>query len=76
MPLISEQPVYGLGNLHLPSGRGTIPLREMFSRVDLPEDPTCCVELSPDLCSFAPEALRAARELGELASAAQERAML
>jgi hypothetical protein len=48
----------------------------MFSRVDFPEDPTCCVELSPDLCSLAPQALRAARELGELAGANRERAVL
>ena len=76
VPPVSEHPVYGLGDLHLPPGRGTIPLREMFSRVDFPEDPTCCVELSPDLCSLAPQALRAARELGELAGANRERAVL
>jgi sugar phosphate isomerase/epimerase len=76
VPPVSEHAVYGLGDLHLPPGRGTIPLREMFLRVDFPENPTCCVELSPDLCSLAPEALRAARELGELASTARERATL
>ncbi|MDP8951089.1 MAG: sugar phosphate isomerase/epimerase [Actinomycetota bacterium] len=76
VPAVSEHAVYGLGDLHLPPGRGTIPLREMFSRVDFPEDPTCCVELSPDLCSLAPEALRAARQLGELARATRERAVL
>jgi hypothetical protein len=31
--------------------------------VDFPENPACCVELSPDLYFLAPEALRAAREL-------------
>ena len=72
----SEHPVYGLGDLHLPPGRGTIPLRDMFLGVDFPGDPACCVELSPDLCSLAPEALRTARELGELASTARERAVL
>ncbi len=76
VPPVPEHPVYGLGDLHLPPGRGAIPLREMFSRVDFPEDPACCVELSPDLCSSAPEALRAARELGELAGATRERALL
>jgi sugar phosphate isomerase/epimerase len=64
-PPVSEHPVYGLGDLHLPPGRGAIPLNEMFRRVDFPENPACCVELSPDLYSLAPEALRAARELIE-----------
>ena len=62
-PPVSEHPVYGLRDLHLPPGRGTIPLRELFRRVDFPEDPACCVELSPDLYFLAPEALRAARGL-------------
>jgi sugar phosphate isomerase/epimerase len=62
-PPVSEHPVYGLGDLHLPPGRGTIPLEEMFRRVDFPENPACCVELSPDLYFLAPEALQAAREL-------------
>jgi sugar phosphate isomerase/epimerase len=64
-PPVSEHPVYGLGDLHLPPGRGTIPLEELFRRVDFPEDPACCVELSPDLYFLAPEALRAARGLTE-----------
>jgi sugar phosphate isomerase/epimerase len=64
-PPVSEDPIYGLGDLHLPPGRGTIPLDEMFRRVDFPENPACCVELSPDLYSLAPEAIRAARELIE-----------
>jgi sugar phosphate isomerase/epimerase len=62
-PPVSEHPVYGLGDLHLPPGRGMVPLQELFRRVDFPEDPACCVELSPDLYFLAPEALRAAREL-------------
>ena len=66
MPPVSERPVYGWGDLHLPPGRGTIPLKDMFWRVDFPENPTCCVELCPELYSLAPEALDAARELGEL----------
>jgi sugar phosphate isomerase/epimerase len=64
-PPVSEHPIYGLGDLHLPPGRGTIPLEEMFRRVEFPEDPACCVELSPDLYFQAPEALRTARELTE-----------
>ncbi len=76
VPPVSEHPVYGLGDLHLPPGRGTILLRDTFLRVDFPQNPTCCVELSPDLCSLASEALRAARELGELAGLARERAVL
>lgn len=62
---VSEHHVYGLGDLHLPPGRGNIPLGEMLRRVNFPENPACCVELCPDLYSLAPEALQAARELGE-----------
>lgn len=68
-PPVSEHAVYGLGDLHLPPGRGAIPLSELFGRVDFPEDPSCCVELCPDLYSLAPEALQAARELAESATA-------
>ena len=70
-PPVSEHPVYGLGDLHLPPGRGSIPLRELFQRVAFPENPSCCVELSPELYSSAPEALQAARELREPAEALQ-----
>ena len=59
-------PVYGVGDLHLPPGRGSIPLAELFRRLDLPNDPTCCVELAPGLFQEAPEALLAARGLSEL----------
>ncbi len=61
VPPVSEHAAYGLGDLHLPPGAGDIPLRELFRRVDFPKNPSCCVELSPDLYSRAPEALRAAR---------------
>lgn len=74
-PPVSEHPVYGLGDLHLPPGKGTIPLEDMFRELDFPGDPSCCVELlCPDSQFMAPEALRFARELGELAGAARERA--
>jgi sugar phosphate isomerase/epimerase len=69
VPAVSEHPVYGLGDLHLPPGRGNIPLGDLFQRVDFPEDPSCCVELCPDLYSLASEALHAARGLRELARA-------
>jgi sugar phosphate isomerase/epimerase len=72
-PPVSEHTVYGLGDLHLPPGRGNIPLEELFQRVDFPQNPSCCVELSPDFYSLAPNALQAARELRELARAAWER---
>jgi sugar phosphate isomerase/epimerase len=62
-PPISEYPVYGLGDLHLPPGRGTIPLENLFERVYFPRTPSCCVELCPDLYSMSSEALHAAREL-------------
>jgi sugar phosphate isomerase/epimerase len=63
-PEASEHTVYGLGDLHLPPGRGTIPLEDLFRRMEFPEKPSCCVELSPELFSLVPEALHAARELG------------
>lgn len=71
-PAVSEHAVYGLGDLHLPPGRGKIPLEELFRRVDFRENPSCCVELSPDFYSLAPNALQAARELSELARAVWE----
>lgn len=63
----SEHPVYGLGDLHLPPGSGAIPLQDLFRLVDFPQNPSCCVELRPDLYPLAPQALRAARELVESA---------
>ncbi len=71
-PQVSEHTVYGLGDLHLPPGRGTIPLEDLFRRMDFPEKPSCCVELSPEHFSSVREALHAARELG-LAVAPRER---
>jgi sugar phosphate isomerase/epimerase len=70
-PQASEHTVYGLGDLHLPPGRGTIPLEELLRRMDFPEKPSCCVELSPEHFTSVPEALHAAREIG-LAVAARE----
>ena len=67
-PQASEHTVYGLGDLHLPPGRGTIPLEELLRRMEFPEKPSCCVELSPELFSLVPEALRAARELSHSVS--------
>lgn len=61
----SEHPVYGLGDLHLPPGSGTIPLGDLFRLVDFPENTSCCVELRPDLYPLVPQALRVARELAE-----------
>src|ERR687894_2248967 len=66
-PSVSEHPVYGLGDLHLPPGMGTIPLEDLFRRVNFPENPLCCVELSPDFYSLAPQALLSAREIVESA---------
>ena len=71
-PQVSEHTVYGLGDLHLPPGRGNIPLEDLFRRIDFPENPSCCVELSPEGFSLVPEALHAAREL-VLAVAPRER---
>jgi sugar phosphate isomerase/epimerase len=70
-PQVSEHTVYGLGDLHLPPGRGTIPLEDLFRRTEFPEEPSCCVELSPEFFSSVPEALHAARVISP-AVAAQE----
>jgi sugar phosphate isomerase/epimerase len=72
MPPVSEHPVYGLGDLHLPPGRGAIPLEDLFRRVDFPEELSCCVEIFSDFYLLAPEALQSARELG-LAGANRKR---
>lgn len=71
-PQVSEHTVFGLGDLHLPPGRGTIPLEDLLMRMDFPERPSCCVELSPEGFSLVPEALQAGREFG-LAVAPRER---
>src|SRR5918998_3272262 len=63
-PQVSEHTVYGFGDLHLPPGRGTIPLEALLRRIEFPENPPCCVELSPEGFSSIPEALRSGRELG------------
>ena len=52
-----------------PPGRGTIPLEELFRRMEFPENPSCCVELSPELFSLIPEALHAAREISLVVAA-------
>ena len=70
-PQASEHTVYGLGDLHLPPGRGTIPLEDLLRRIEFPENPSCCVELSPEYFSSVPEALHAARKIS-LAVAARE----
>ena len=67
-PVDYGDPIYGVGDLHLPPGRGSIPLADLFRQLDFPYDPGCCVELSPGLFREAPEALRAARELSELSA--------
>jgi sugar phosphate isomerase/epimerase len=72
VPAVSEHTVYGLGDLHLPPGRGVIPLGDLFRRMSFPEKPSCCVELSPWLFSLAPEGLKAARKLS-LEAASRER---
>ena len=71
-PAVSEHTVYGLGDLHLPPGRGTIPLGDLFQRMSFPENPSCCVELSPEFFSLVPQALQAARDLS-LEAASLER---
>lgn len=62
-PFSYGNPVYGIGDLHLPPGSGAIPLEDLFRQVDFPQDPACCVELAPGFLPEAHEALSAARRL-------------
>jgi sugar phosphate isomerase/epimerase len=63
---VSERLAYGIGDLHLPPGRGEIPLRELFGSIPFPGGATsCCVELHPSLRPLASEALASARKLLE-----------
>jgi len=72
-PRVSEHTLFGLGDLHLPPGRGTIPLEDLLRRMDFPERPSCCVELSPEGFSLVPEALHATRELDLAVATSRER---
>lgn len=66
-PPTSEHRAFGLGDLHLPPGIGTIPLAELFERVDFPLDPSCCAELSDEFSHLIEDALRGARAVVEYA---------
>ena len=70
-PRTAERLARGIGDLHLPPGRGTIPLREVFGAVRLPHRPACCVELHPSLWPLAPEAVEGARRLERSVSEAR-----
>ena len=65
-PLAFGNPTYGYGDLHLPPGQGSLPLQELFRRMEFVGSPTCCVELSPERFDQAEDALQAARALVEL----------
>jgi sugar phosphate isomerase/epimerase len=69
-PSTSEHRLYGLGDLHLPPGRGSIPLADLFRVVRFPSGPACCVELVPETYHAAAEAVAAARRIGHAAEAA------
>lgn len=60
---VSERLAYGIGDLHLPPGKGTVPLEKLFRSTVFPQNPTCCMELFPGLRHPAKEALSSAREL-------------
>ncbi|MGH3089321.1 MAG: sugar phosphate isomerase/epimerase family protein [Rubrobacteraceae bacterium] len=67
-PPVSEHRAFGLGDLHLPPGSGTIPLVELFERINFPQDPSCCAELSDEFAHLAGEALRGARAIARRAT--------
>ncbi len=62
-PYASEHRAFGLGDLHLPPGNGTIPLAELFERVEFTQDPSCCAELSDEFPHLAEEALAGANRI-------------
>lgn len=67
-PEPTERLAYGLGDLHLPPGKGDVPLGELFSQVDFSRADTCCVELpSSTSLSVAKQALDAGRAIVGLA---------
>ena len=43
----AERIAYGLGDLHLPLGWGSIPWKAIFSELDLPKSPVLMLELPP-----------------------------
>lgn len=63
----TERLAFGLGDLHLPPGKGSIPLAELFSKIEFTQAETCCVELpantSRAVCKMS---LDSARDLVEL----------
>lgn len=66
--LVGEPPVpehrgFGIGDLHLPPEHGTIPLVELFERVEFPRNPSHCAELSDEFPHLAGEALAGARRV-------------
>lgn len=65
---ISERHAYGVGDLHLPPGRGKLPLEELMRRARFDGETTCCVELSPGLRPLASEAVESARALAAKAA--------
>jgi sugar phosphate isomerase/epimerase len=60
-PPVAEHRDFGFGDLHLPPGSGTVPLAELFERVDFPRNPSYCAELSEEFPHLAGEALGGAR---------------
>lgn len=62
-PPVTEHRAFGLGDLHLSPGSGTIPLAELFESVDFPHNPSYCAELSDEFPHLAGEALAGARRL-------------
>ncbi len=66
---LPERLASGFGDLHLPPGRGSIPLEELLAGSGFPEGISCCVELAPGFEEAVPEALSEARRLGAAAPA-------
>ncbi|WP_088347415.1 MULTISPECIES: sugar phosphate isomerase/epimerase family protein [Rhodomicrobium] len=67
-PHRAERLAYGIGDLHLPFGLGSIPWDELMSRLAFPSDPIFIYELAPPYWSDLPFCLEKLRELAARAN--------
>jgi len=56
---------YGLGDIHLPLGWGTIPFEKIFDEINLPKNTNLNFELLPKHHAYFEESIKIARELSQ-----------
>lgn len=61
----AERLAYGLGDLHLPLGLGSIPWNDVAERCEFPADPILIHELAPPYWSDLPQAIENTRAFAE-----------